>query len=97
MADYILARACYEDIASLEEYIARENPIAATKVVNALFDLCDSIGENPTLGHRHPCLMDTKYRVRTIYSYTIIYNPHTLPVRILRIIHAARNFKHINL
>jgi toxin ParE1/3/4 len=49
------------------------------------------LAEMPGLGHERRDVKNPKYRFWKVYSYLIAYVPNTKPLRVIRIVHGARN------
>lgn len=54
MTGYLIAPAAQQDLLEIIDYIAAENPEAAERVRDMLFDAFDAIADRPRIGHfRH--------------------------------------------
>jgi antitoxin ParD1/3/4/toxin ParE1/3/4 len=52
------------------------------------------LSRTPGIGHlRDPC--DGRERLFLVYSYLIVYRPHSKPLQIVRVLHAARDVRGI--
>jgi toxin ParE1/3/4 len=90
-------QAC-RDLDSAVEWIARDNPVAAQGLLNAVLSAAERIGEHPQIGMRHPDLTtDPRYRfvVLTGYPYLIVYAADRNPPVIVRIVHGARDLPRV--
>jgi toxin ParE1/3/4 len=75
-------------------WIARDNPVAAQGLLDAVLDAAERIGEYPRIGVRRPDLTASlRYRfvVMTGYSYVIVYAADRDPPVIARVLHGARD------
>lgn len=79
-----------DDIDAIARFIARDSVQHARKVVEALFDLGDSIGEQPMLGRAVPEWGRTDVRERFLYSYRVLYEVREEQTAILSVIHGRR-------
>jgi len=79
-----------DDIDSIAEYINRDSLYHAQHVVESLFDLSDSLSEQPESGRIVPELHDPHVRERFIYSYRLIYELKDNDIHILGVIHGKR-------
>jgi toxin ParE1/3/4 len=83
-----------EAIADLDEiwdYIARDNPMAADRLLDELNDRFVLLSKNPEIGERQPKLADGTYRRFTCRSYVIYYQPMEDGIILVRILHGARD------
>ena len=71
------------------EYIARDNPAAAYRVVDAVTTAVDRLAEYPALG-RAGRVLGTRELVISDTPYIIPYRVRAGAVEILRVFHAAR-------
>ena len=79
-----------DDIDALAQFIARDSPHHAQRVVEALFDLGDVIAAHPLAGRVVPELGDTSVRERFLYSYRIIYDIGPEHIGVLAVLHGRR-------
>ncbi len=79
-----------DDIDSIAEYIARDSIYHAQNVVEKLFELGDSLLDQPEVGRMVPELNDPNVLERFIYSYRLIYEITTKEIHILGVIHGKR-------
>ncbi|MCU7847816.1 MAG: type II toxin-antitoxin system RelE/ParE family toxin [Candidatus Thiodiazotropha sp. (ex Lucinoma kastoroae)] len=86
----IWSDAVLEDIDDIAEYIHRDSPHYAQRVVEALFESTDLLPEQPRLGRVVPELGQQSIRERFIYSYRLIYEIHATELHILAVIHGKR-------
>lgn len=89
-AAVIWSQASLDDIDAIAEYIHRDSPYHAQRVVEALLALGESIGEQPLMGRVVPELEDERVRERFLYSYRLIYELGERRVEMLAVIHGRR-------
>ena len=77
------------DLNSIYEYIAADNPIAAVSVLEAIYSLAENLFDMPRRG-REGRVPGTYELVLTKLPYTIVYRVANGRVEILRVIHHAR-------
>ena len=89
-------RKALENIEQEATYISRENPAAANKVVQHIYNSVALLAENPTLGHpgripdtRELTVPDTRY----IIPYRV--RPRLKQIEILRVFHTSRKLPQI--
>ncbi|MCG7978817.1 MAG: type II toxin-antitoxin system RelE/ParE family toxin [Candidatus Thiodiazotropha endolucinida] len=82
--------AALEDIDEIAEYIHRDSPHYAQRVVEALIAATDLLPGQPHLGRVVPELRQQNIRECFIYSYRLIYEIHSAELHILAVIHGKR-------
>ncbi|ODB95150.1 plasmid stabilization protein [Candidatus Thiodiazotropha endoloripes] len=82
--------AALEDIDEIAEYIHRDSPHYAQRVVEELFAATDLLPEQPRMGRVVPELGQQEIRERFVYSYRLIYEIHSAELHILAVIHGKR-------
>ena len=55
------------------DFIAEENPAAATRIIQDLFDRVEAISEHPRLGRRLSEHIDASVRRLVIGNYVVVY------------------------
>lgn len=96
MAKFILSEQSVEDVDVVHAHICADNPEAAERVQEAIFDGFDLLARNPTLGRRRHfrCHQNIRSWVVTEFTnYLIFYRelPDDSGVEILRVLHGARD------
>lgn len=84
------SHASLDDLEAIAEYIGRDSPFHAQRVLESLLELGEMIGENPMVGRRVPELKNDQVRERFLYSYRLIYEVGDGRVEVLAIIHGRR-------
>lgn len=79
-----------DDIDSIARFIARDSPHHAQRVVDGLFELGESISENPMIGRIVPELGDSNVRERFLYSYRVLYEIDAERIAVLAVIHGRQ-------
>jgi toxin ParE1/3/4 len=79
-----------DDLESIWEYIAADNPSAATRVAQILMQKCQALADNPLIGRRRDELAPD-LRSLPAGNYLIFYRASAEYVDILRILNAARD------
>ena len=79
------------DIDGIWDYIASENPNAADRVRERIYDSLLSLGRRPYIGHTRSEVTTRPLLFFPALSYLIIYDPAPHPIAILRVLHGARD------
>ena len=91
---YRLTSKAKADLRSIWSYIAVDSVEAADRVEEAIYDACAFLAESPLRGHSRKDLTKWPVRFWTVprYSnYVIVYDQADRPLKIIRILHGARN------
>ncbi len=94
-AELIWTEEALDDIDAIAQFIARDSPHHARRVVGAMFELSDAIGEQPMIGRIVPELQRPKLRERFLYSYRVLYDIGSERIAIVAVIHGRRSLESI--
>ena len=85
------------DIAFAAGEMAGDNPRAARAFIAVTNEVAINLGRFPEMGDERPELADPPVRFWTIarYRYVVVYRPDTVPPRILRVLHGARDLPNL--
>lgn len=92
MKQFLFTPSAESDLFEIWSFIATENPEAADRVENDILACCRKLAENPGLGHKRSDLTNRPvlfYAVRG--TYLVVFEPDSVPLRVLRILHGARD------
>jgi len=87
-----------DDLLEIWRYIAADNPEAANRVENAIYDACTLIVQSPLAGQIRKDLTALPLRfwtLRRFPNYLIVYDPAATPIQVIRILHGMRDVKRI--
>jgi toxin ParE1/3/4 len=93
MAEVIWAVRAYEHLNQIGEYITKDSPFQARRVVQLVIKETQRLKDNIRIGHMVPELQEDAYRELKVFSYRIIYkllSPEK--AAIVGIVHARRLF-----
>ncbi len=91
MKRFVLSSSAELDLKDIWSYIAHDNEEAASRVVEKIRDAIRTLAAIPRMGRRYPDLPNRQLRVWPVYSYLVIYEPDAKPLKVVRIIHGARD------
>ncbi len=91
MRRFSLTPEARDDLVNIQDYIAQDNPQAAARVINEMFEHFGRLADHPEIGHVREDLTPRRVRFWSIYSYLIVYDPITQPVSIVRVLSGYRN------
>ena len=96
MSRYELSPAAEADLEEIRDYLlARAGRDVASRVVGKLRDAVRKVAETPGLGHLREDLAAEPLRFYRVYKYLIVYRPQTDPLAVVRVLHGARDVRHI--
>ena len=83
-----------QDLKDIKEYIEKDDPVAALKVINELLGKMDLLRQFPELGKMlmYKIKTNTKYRYVVVESYLIFYIFEDNIISIQRILHGSRDY-----
>lgn len=82
------------DLENIADYIALDNPIAALSMIDTTESVTDGLTDNPKRG-RDSRMPETRELVIPGTAYISVYRLKTDHVEVLRILHNAQNWPHI--
>jgi|SRR5580698_7449395 toxin ParE1/3/4 len=96
MIRYILSAEAAGDLIDIWQYIeSRSRPEIADRVVAKIREKIDLLCDSPDIGHRRKDLTGDDVRFFAAYSYLIVYQPATKPLRIVSVLHGRRDIERI--
>ena len=96
MAEFILAPCIEDELWAIWEYIARDNPDAATRVVEAAYETFKALAANPGLGrvrkfHNARLKGVRSWLVSGFDNYVVFYRSVSAGIEVLHVYHGARD------
>ncbi|HET6218489.1 MAG TPA: type II toxin-antitoxin system RelE/ParE family toxin [Acidobacteriaceae bacterium] len=94
MSLYLLTPQAEEDLFDIWSYIAQDSLDAANRVETEIYGACAFLASTPQAGHVRLDLTNLTVRFWTLphfSHYVIVYDPASHPLRIIRILHGARD------
>jgi plasmid stabilization system protein ParE len=98
MSRYRFTPQAETDLLDIWSFIARDNREAADGVEEAIFQSCSVLADMPLAGQVRSDLTRFPLRfwvVQPYSKYLIVYDPATGPIRIIRLLHGARDLPSI--
>lgn len=95
MSGYIVSPKADEDIFEVWRYLYEQAGVeVANRVEAELYGTFEMLARNPGIGHKRSDLTSHPVLFVAVYSYMIVYRPHT-PLEIARVLHGKRDLKRI--
>lgn len=83
-------RKAVKDLNEIWDYIARDNPAMADRVIDKIAAKCEMLARQPLIGEARPDLA-TNLREVPVGNYVLFYRPLSDEIVVVRVLHAARN------
>ena len=93
MAEIIWAESALNDLDAIADYIALDNPEAARRLVQKIFEHVDHLESHPKLGSKPQELKDWRYRQIVEPPCRIFYRENSGRVLILHVMRSERLLK----
>ena len=91
MAEVIWAARAYEHLEEIAEYIEKDSPFQARRVVQLIVKETRRLAGNSRIGHMMPEIQEDSYRELRVFSYRILYRIEREDrIAIVGIVHARR-------
>jgi plasmid stabilization system protein ParE len=94
MTRYQFTPQAVDDLFEIWSYIAQDSPESADRVEAMIFAACETLARSPFVGAIRDDLTVLPVRfwpVPSFPNYFIIYEPAAEPLRVIRVLHGARN------
>jgi toxin ParE1/3/4 len=96
--EYILDPCVEEELGAIWEFIAKDNPEAARRVIDAARETFRNLARNPGLGRpwkfRRPRHQEIRYRtVSGFDNYVVFYREIPNGIQVHHVFHGARNIR----
>lgn len=96
MGKFILDPCVEDELWSIWDFIAADNPEAATRVIDAAYATFKNLAANPGLGRprkfRHAGLRNARsFPISDFNNYLIFYRPVPGGIQVLHVYHGARD------
>jgi toxin ParE1/3/4 len=89
---YRLARLAQTDLAEIREYVARDKPNAARRLIASFFEYFHLLARSPDLGENRPDLREG-LRVFSVRNYVIVYRRADSGIEIVRVLSGYRDWE----
>ena len=90
MAEVSRTRTALRDLDEIWDFIARDNPDAAGRMIDRIAERCQLYAEQPLLGAACPQLA-TDPRQFPVGNYVVFYQPRDDGILVVRVLHGARD------
>jgi toxin ParE1/3/4 len=91
MSGFVLHPDALADLSEIWEFIAADNPSAADRVIEEIYEAIRALVPFPLLGHQRSDLSSRPLRFHPIRNFLIAYAPDEKPLLVLAVLHGRRN------
>ena len=91
MSSFVLHPEAHTDLDEIWEYIAADNPDAADRIREEIYEAIQSLVPFPYIGHSRPDLTARPLRFQSLRDYVIVYAPDEKPLAVIAVLHGRRN------
>lgn len=91
MTRYALHPEAFADLEEIRQHIARDNAVAADRIIAEIFETFETISSFPDAGHLRPGLTAHPLRFQVVREYLVAYAPAKTPVWIVAVVHGRRS------
>ena len=88
---YALHPDAFADLEEIREYMAQDNPEAADRVIEEIFEAFRALVAFPQRGFKRPELTSRPLRFAVVRSYLVAYAPNESPLWIIAVTHGRRS------
>lgn len=92
---YRLTPTAQANVDAICACIADDSVDAALRVWGSLEQAFEQLAERPEVGHRREDLTNRPVKFWSVFSYLIVYDPTSVPLTIIAVLHGARDVEHI--
>ncbi len=92
---YRLTPNAQENVDQIGAFIAEENVDAALRVLDAIERAFEELATMPRMGHTREDLTNRSVRFWRVYSYLVVYDPSSMPLTVVAVLHGARDVEQI--
>ncbi len=92
----VVTRTAKTDIRSIWRYIAEDSPRHADLVEEAIYETCYAVAKTPGMGHPRPEITSRNVLFLSVSGYdryVVVYASERNSVKVLRVLHGARNLQ----
>lgn len=92
MSTYVLSTSAKEDLVEIVRFSESRGGLrAALRLIEAISKDLERLGERPSIGRRFRSSKSMTLRSWFVFDYRIVYDTETAPIRIVCIVHGARD------
>jgi toxin ParE1/3/4 len=93
---FVLAPQAALDLVAIWRYIKEQTSLTiADRVESAIREKIEFLAGTPGAGHSRKDLTAEDVKFFPVYSYLIVYRPHTTPLQVAAILHGRRDVEQI--
>jgi antitoxin ParD1/3/4/toxin ParE1/3/4 len=90
-ARYVLTPEAVVNLDEIAAFVADDSVDAALQLLERFERAFERLAERPGLGHTREDLTSRPVRFWPVFDYLIVYDPASVPTRIIAVLHGARD------
>ncbi len=92
MSRYLLTQSAKDDLSEIRTYLIEQaGARVARHVLSEITAGFQLLAQTPGAGHVREDLTERPLKFWSVFSYLVVYDPAATPIRIARVLHAARD------
>lgn len=93
MTQWVLSPLARQDLQEILDYVAADSGSLGTadKVAGDFEAALETVAASPDIGWRRKHLTGSGIRWWRVHSYLVVYDPASKPLRVIRVLHGARD------
>ena len=95
MTLYQVSPEAQDDLFEIWRKIAADSVELANRIETEFYSLFESLARMPGQGHTRKNLTKRPVLFFPLYSFLVVYQPETTPIRIMAVLRARRNVKRV--
>ena len=95
MTLYQVSSEAQDDLFEIWRKIAEDSVDLANRIEGEFYSLFESLAHMPGQGHARKDLTKRPVLFFPLYSFLVVYQPETTPIRIMAVLRARRNVKRV--
>lgn len=97
MPPWVLSPLATAELEGILDFIAEDSGsnASAAKVMDDFTSALDNLTASPGIGWKREHLTGPGIRWWRVHSYLLVYDPETKPLRVIRVLHGARDLDRI--
>jgi toxin ParE1/3/4 len=91
---FVLTRSAELDLDQIKSYlVGKAGPTITRRVMKEIRTALNLLGSQPGAGHVREDLTSRPVKFWPVYSYLVVYDPESKPVKVIRVLHGMRDIE----
>jgi|SRR5579875_1533541 len=92
---YRISAEAQDDLFEIWQRIAEDSVDLANRIESEFYSIFESLSRMPRQGHERKDLTHRPVLFFPLYSFLVVYEPNSTPLRILAVLRGSRNLKRL--